>query len=269
MFNVELKILEDSLDGNLCYSTNNISMFIVNKFSIIRDQRPGVYILLGDYNYKQQIYIGQTSNIYNRLYQHSRAKDFWNKAIYFVNNNGGFTPTDIKWLEEKLIKIFTNLKFNIISNYQIPKSFNISEQEMTRMNDYFKIIKLLLELISLSRNHLYIDSDTFRNIDANDNIYKENSKNIITRIAKEYNSIKDPINDEDGIVEINTDDISVRYFDIGDGRIMIGKGGKISNKNIKKRLRLLNKYKEYIDNYILSEDIILDNENLVKLFIGL
>lgn len=102
MKEITVKLLNDLFDDDIQYSYNGISMYKTDRRSKLCRGRSAVYILLGpDFH---QVYIGQTTNIYNRLYQHSRTKQFWDTAIFFTNDNREFTPTEIKWLEEKLIK---------------------------------------------------------------------------------------------------------------------------------------------------------------------
>ena len=70
--------------------------------------RPGIYYLINesDDNRIAQIYIGQTRNGINRLDDHNRSKDFWNKAIMLDFNTpsgasnfvlGGSTNGWIEW----------------------------------------------------------------------------------------------------------------------------------------------------------------------------
>ena len=64
--------------------------------------RPGIYYLINesDDNRIAQIYIGQTRNGINRLDDHNRSKDFWNKAIMFLAESKTFTLDMISGLEK-------------------------------------------------------------------------------------------------------------------------------------------------------------------------
>lgn len=64
--------------------------------------RPGIYYLINesDDNRIAQIYIGQTRNGINRLDDHNRSKDFWNKAIMFLAESKTFTLEMISGLEK-------------------------------------------------------------------------------------------------------------------------------------------------------------------------
>lgn len=49
----------------------------------------GVYFLFGrdDETDAEQVYIGETENIMNRLKQHLSEKDFWTECIVFIRAN--------------------------------------------------------------------------------------------------------------------------------------------------------------------------------------
>lgn len=54
----------------------------------------GVYILFGDdENTAEKIaYIGEAEDIYNRLSQHNKNKDYWNECIVFVSKDNSDDP---------------------------------------------------------------------------------------------------------------------------------------------------------------------------------
>jgi len=67
----------------------------------------GVYILFGkaeDNSKKGIAYIGEAENIYKRLTQHLREKDFWNDAIVFVSKDDNLNKAHIKYVEHKMYK---------------------------------------------------------------------------------------------------------------------------------------------------------------------
>src|SRR2546427_12984682 len=66
----------------------------------------GIYILSGYASSDDElptIYVGQADNVKNRIEQHDKNKDFWDKAIIFVSANK-LNATHAKWLEYALVK---------------------------------------------------------------------------------------------------------------------------------------------------------------------
>lgn len=67
----------------------------------------GVYILFGeDEETSEKIaYIGEAENVYHRLEQHNRNKDFWNECIVFMSENNSLNKAHIKYIEHELYKL--------------------------------------------------------------------------------------------------------------------------------------------------------------------
>lgn len=61
----------------------------------------GVYLLVGqgDDASDPGLYVGQSSNVGNRLVQHNQSKDFWTRALVAVSLTNSFTQTHAVFLE--------------------------------------------------------------------------------------------------------------------------------------------------------------------------
>lgn len=66
-------------------------------------QNPGIYFLFGEDSETEEklLYIGESENVFNRLKQHNKSKDFWDTAVLIVSNNesNNFTKAEIKFME--------------------------------------------------------------------------------------------------------------------------------------------------------------------------
>ena len=64
-------------------------------------QQVGVYFLVGDISEigLPRVYIGQSGNIGNRLVQHNKNKDFWNRALVVISLTNNMTQTHALFLE--------------------------------------------------------------------------------------------------------------------------------------------------------------------------
>lgn len=61
--------------------------------------RFGVYILLSD----TQIYVGEASDLKNRIKQHDKGKNWWERAVLITTTDDSFDQADINFLETSII----------------------------------------------------------------------------------------------------------------------------------------------------------------------
>lgn len=141
------------------FETDNIQMFecssskyinVFNKY-IDKNSSSCVYILINDT--ERQIYIGQTSNIVNRINNHKNNKKF-NRIIFFNKSDGVLSKTYIDYLEWLLIQFFidkelfmlNDLKFMLNNSDTRSNEPIIQASELNIAKNYFDKIKELLEL---------------------------------------------------------------------------------------------------------------------------
>ncbi|MBI2552564.1 GIY-YIG nuclease family protein [Candidatus Uhrbacteria bacterium] len=111
----------------------------------------GIYILNGYANPDDElptIYVGQADVVKNRIEQHTRNKDFWDKGVVFVSSN--MNVTYAKWLEYALVKQASEAGRSILENGNNPQEPNISESEKADMQVFLKEIYQTLPLVGLS-----------------------------------------------------------------------------------------------------------------------
>lgn len=70
-------------------------------------QLAGLYILMGE----DKRYIGQATNLYQRLSIHKREKDWWTQVIFFGREDGRLDKSQLDYLESRLIKDFQETNF--------------------------------------------------------------------------------------------------------------------------------------------------------------
>ena len=107
--------------------------------------RPGIYYLINesDDNRIAQIYIGQTRNGINRLDDHNRSKDFWNKAIMFLAESKTFTLDMISGLEAYAIGKAIDSKRYKVENTVNPK-YEIDEYDLPLIEEVYEEIKFIM-----------------------------------------------------------------------------------------------------------------------------
>lgn len=111
----------------------------------------GVYFLSGYENPEDElptVYVGQADVIKNRIEQHLKKKEFWDKAVLFVSANK-LNSTHAKWLEHALIRRALEAKRSKLDNGNSPQEPNISEAERAEMNVFLEEIYQTLPLVGL------------------------------------------------------------------------------------------------------------------------
>lgn len=113
----------------------------------------GIYILTGyndssgDQNDLPVVYIGQADTVRNRIENHIRGKDFWDRAVVFVSAN--MNSTHAKWLEYALVKRVFEANRSNVENGNNPNEPTISESEKAEMEVFLKEIYETLPLVGL------------------------------------------------------------------------------------------------------------------------
>ena len=107
--------------------------------------RPGIYYLINesDDNRIAQIYSGQTRNGINRLDDHNRSKDFWNKAIMFLAESKTFTLDMISGLEKFAIMKAQESKRYKVENSVVPK-YEIDEYDLVAVEEIYDEIQFIM-----------------------------------------------------------------------------------------------------------------------------
>lgn len=106
---------------------------------------PSIYFLFWeDDNGGEKVYIGETTNLFQRLTSHDTTKNFWDRVIAFVSNDESLSSTEIKYLESRCIEMASEAKRYQLENHkeQIPK--NLPEWKVAEMDDFLENIDLLI-----------------------------------------------------------------------------------------------------------------------------
>jgi len=117
--------------------------------------KPGVYILVGRVESDEEddlplLYVGQTDELLNRLNQHQKDKDFWDRAVVFVSTNDGLNRAHITWLEHSLIRRAKEIGQCHLDNGNAPKEPSLSEFEKADTQAFLREIIQILPLIGIT-----------------------------------------------------------------------------------------------------------------------
>ncbi len=123
----------------------------------------GVYILIGENeDGKDQVYIGETESLSNRLWSHNKNKDFWEVAVCFFSKDENLNKAHVKFLEELLIKEAKEAGRVILENENQPRQTGLSESDESEVLIFAENIKLILATIGytfLKKTEEYEKSD--------------------------------------------------------------------------------------------------------------
>ncbi|MCF8260052.1 MAG: GIY-YIG nuclease family protein [Melioribacteraceae bacterium] len=167
-------------------------------------QTTGVYILLNksaDLSKKGQLYIGEAENIFNRLTQHIKEKDFWNEAIVFISKDDNLNKAHIKYLENRLHEIgFSANRYELINN-QKPTQSSISESDRAEMEEFLSNILTLVSTLGYNAFEQIRQADTNVETDEEDLFYIDAARgaNGIGKttsegfVVFEHSQIADPV----------------------------------------------------------------------------
>ncbi|CAK1962789.1 Methionine sulfoxide reductase [Vibrio crassostreae] len=146
-----------------------------SRFSELNDwhesKRPGVYFLFenaaGDEN---SVYVGESENVFKRLADHDRQKDFWNEVVIFTSKDENLTKGHIKYLEARLVSVARQAERYEIQNANAPTQSTLPRADEAAMEEFIDNIRIVLG--SLGHRVLEMISPV---AESNDEVKKDDS----------------------------------------------------------------------------------------------
>ena len=118
-----------------------------NEFS-----QTGVYLLLGprEEGDGEQIYIGEGDPVKPRLDNHYAAKDFWNRAVFFISTGSPLNKAHVQFLEARLITLANEAKRLPLENRNHPAESNLSEADRADMEVFIGHLLGMLPVLGIN-----------------------------------------------------------------------------------------------------------------------
>ena len=105
----------------------------------------GVYLLLS----KDLVYVGQSSDLSQRLSQHKLGKDWWDSAVILTTKDDNLNRSDIDYLEYVLIEKAFKLKKLDCDNKKKGNPPKVGEFRRVVLDQYLNEALFLMELIGI------------------------------------------------------------------------------------------------------------------------
>ena len=121
-------------------------------------EKAGVYILLSNVRDNSfNFYVGKSNSVVERVSNHKRNKNFWERFILFKSTNGkGFTSTDIAYLESQLILTLKNWPNTNSENKLDSVDDSISEIQKEIME---KVLRSILNILKFLGFSMYVKDE--------------------------------------------------------------------------------------------------------------
>ncbi|EHN68697.1 GIY-YIG nuclease family protein [Aliivibrio fischeri] len=109
-------------------------------------KRPGVYFLFEKTSNddSHSAYIGESEDVFKRLVNHDREKDFWNEVIIFTSKDENLTKAHVKYLEAKLVELSKSAERYKLENSNNPTKSSLPRADAAAMEEFIDNIKLVL-----------------------------------------------------------------------------------------------------------------------------
>lgn len=104
----------------------------------------GVYILLGEYESRPRIYIGEAEDIAHRIRSHDIEKDWWDRAVFIVSSANTLNKAHVKYLEARLVEEALSVGNADLDNRNTPARSSLSEAATANMEAFLENILLVL-----------------------------------------------------------------------------------------------------------------------------
>jgi hypothetical protein len=108
----------------------------------------GVYFLVGaEEGEDTKVYVGEAENCLNRLKQHNKKLDFWQKAIVITSKSQEFSKSHVKFLESLCCEEANRIGRYELENGNSPKRPHVSEAVEDDLYDYYETLKVLVSTL--------------------------------------------------------------------------------------------------------------------------
>ncbi|MEM1277511.1 MAG: GIY-YIG nuclease family protein [Pseudomonadota bacterium] len=106
----------------------------------------GVYILLGEKDGKETIYVGEAEDIGVRIRQHAASKDWWTSAV-LVTAADKLNKAHVKYVESRLVEIALDVGAVSLENANTPPRPSLAEAQVSNMEVFVETLLMVLPAV--------------------------------------------------------------------------------------------------------------------------
>ncbi|MDZ7786272.1 MAG: GIY-YIG nuclease family protein [Candidatus Saccharibacteria bacterium] len=153
---IQTYLLDGTLEGVRIVeiSESSIKAFVVPRIKMnqIKNRpeikQPAIYMLINSGD--DQIYIGESENLFHRIKTHYQSKGFWDTAIAVVSSTNTLGKTDVKYLESLAVERAQATAAMDVLNKTVPARNNIHEFKVHSMEKILDDIAIIAESLGFS-----------------------------------------------------------------------------------------------------------------------
>lgn len=160
--------------------------------------RPGVYLLTGESEKGQVLYVGEGDDISRRIRDHDSKKDWWSTAIFITSSpETPLNKSHILYIESQLIQKARSVNKYTLDNGKDMSLPSLSEAATAHMEDFIENIYLVLPALKFD----FFQEDTRASIVNQINTNQENSPVFVLDASRQNIMAKARLEDDKFIVE--------------------------------------------------------------------
>ena len=189
-------------------------------------QCPGVYFLLEKHSTdgRNSVYIGESENVFKRLTEHDRNKDFWNEVIIFSSKDENLTKSHVKFLESRLTELSKIADVYSLENGNSPTKSTLPRADKDAMEEFIYNTKIILGTLGHKfLEPLNSDGDSYENTNQNTTVDENLFFNVNGLTSKGKVS-------DDGFVLIRESEFSLKTTNSIPGKIKVLREKLINDK---------------------------------------
>lgn len=115
--------------------------------------RTGVYLLLGEdaaATGGTRCYVGETDSIADRLRQHVRDKDWWDRIVVVTSKDENLTKSHVRYLESRLIRLTAEAGRVELANGTTPPEPRLPEADRSDMDYFVSQLQIILPVLGVN-----------------------------------------------------------------------------------------------------------------------
>jgi len=127
--------------------------------------KPGIYFLFeGRFgNSKPVAYIGESENVFKRITEQDRDKEFWSELVIFTSKDANLTKAHIKYLESSLVLLSKKADRFDLMNGNTPTESSLPRADQDGMEEYINNVRMVLGTLGYTILEPFLQSNTSSN----------------------------------------------------------------------------------------------------------